>query len=159
MPAVLPYVFLLLYGAGCFFVMAFVVNPPLRDDAIFDAVMKEPSVEPRFLRAYLVDSRNKLHRDEVTKKLSSFYTTPINHVRQNGKDTDLREGMAQMLESLRTADQPVVSVRVTEMNTPAGMDGGKADRQSKLRHRVRDGRERRVLAVHAARLAAAGDRV
>ena len=133
MPAVLPYVLLLLYGAACFFLMAFVVNPPLRDDAIFDAVMKPPSIEPRFLRAYLVDSRNKLHREEVTKKLSQFYDQPIKHVKDNGKDEELREGMAKMLESLRTADQPVVSVRVIEVNTPAGTEGKKADRQDQLR--------------------------
>ena len=133
MPSVLPYIFLLLYATACFFIMAFIVNPPLRDDAIFEAVMKEPSVEPRFLRAYLIDPRNTKHRDEVTKKLSGFYNQPIAHVRQNGKDVELREGMAKLLESLRTADQPVVSVRVTEVYTPAGQEGKKADRQNQVR--------------------------
>ena len=105
--------------------MAYIVNPPIRDDAIYDAVMKEPSVEPRFLRAYLVDPRNKLHRDEVTKKLSKFYNQPIGHVKQNKKDPELRDGMAKMLESLREADQPIVSVRVTEKNTPVGQEGSR----------------------------------
>ncbi len=132
-PGFLPYVFMLVFGVLCFLFMAYVVNPPLRDDAIYDAVMKEPSVEPRFLRAYLVDSRNKLHREEVTKRLSRFYDAPIKHVKDNGKDKDLAEGMAKMLESLRTADQPVVSVRVTEQNTPVGKESLKSNREKQLR--------------------------
>jgi hypothetical protein len=113
--------------------MAFVVNPPLRDNAIFEAVMKEPSVEPRILRAYLVDPRNTLHREEVTKRLSRFYDAPISHVTNNGKDPVLRAGMAKMLESLREADQPIVSVRVTEKNTPPGQEGKKGPRENQLR--------------------------
>ncbi|MBN9117855.1 MAG: hypothetical protein J0I06_01580 [Planctomycetes bacterium] len=132
-PAVLPYLLMIAFAAVCFVVMAFVVNPPLRDDAIFDAVMKEPSVEPRFLRAYLVDSRNKLHRDEVTRRLSRFYDQPIEHVRQRGGNKELRDGMAAILESVRTADQPVVSIRVTEKGTPAGKEGSKGAREGELR--------------------------
>jgi hypothetical protein len=133
MPSFLPYVVMFIFAGLCFFVMAFVVNPPLRDDAIFDAVMKEPAVEPRFLRAYLVDRRNKLHRDEVIKRLSRFYDAPIEHVKRNGGDVVLRDAMAKILESVRTADQPVVSVRVTEKGTPPGKDGSKATRESELR--------------------------
>ena len=58
--------------------MAYVVNPPLRDDAIYSAVTKQQStIEPRFLRAYLMDQRNTRHRKEVQDLLSKFYDTPI----------------------------------------------------------------------------------
>ena len=46
-------------------------------------------------------------------------------MKTNAKDPDLREGMIKLLESLRTAEQPVVSVRVTEKNTPGGLEGTK----------------------------------
>ena len=51
-----------------FWFMAYVVNPPLRDDAIFNAVTKQqPTIEPRFLRAYLMDERNTRHRKEAQR--------------------------------------------------------------------------------------------
>lgn len=137
-PALIPYLVLGGLGALCFFFMAYVVNPPLRDDAIFDVVMKEPC-EPRVLRAYLVDSRNTAHRDTVTERLSRFYTQPIDHVKRNGRDVVLRDGMAKVLESVRTADQPVVSVRVTEKGTPANRIGGKESRESNLRTEFANG--------------------
>jgi hypothetical protein len=132
MPAIVPYLVMTVCAAVCFFFMAFVVNPPLRDDAIFEAVTRPP-VEPRVLRAYLIDSRNTMHREEVTKKLSEFYTQPINYVKNNGKDPVLREGMAKVLDSVRTADQPIVSVRVTEKGTPPGKEASRASRESDLR--------------------------
>jgi len=132
-PSVLPYVFLSAFGGVCFLVMAYIVNPPVRDDAVYDIVMKEPFVEPRFLRVYLVDPRNTRHRDEVTRRLARFYTDPIEHVRGNATDPALRDGMMKILESVRTADQPVVSIRVTEVNTPAGQEAKKTDREHKLR--------------------------
>jgi hypothetical protein len=135
-PAVVPYVVMLIAGAAFFFFMAYVVNPPLRDDAIFEAVTRQtspPTVEPRFLRAYLVDPRNTMHRDEVTRRLSQFYDPPIGHVRSKGTDEQLREGMARILESVRTSDQPVVSLRVKEENTPAGTEGARPGREGDLR--------------------------
>jgi hypothetical protein len=38
-----------------------------------------------------------------------------------------------VLDSLRTAEQPVVSLRVTEQNTPPGAEGGKSNREKELR--------------------------
>ena len=54
MPSLLPYILILLGGTGVFFLMSRTINPPMRDDAIYEAVTKTtlpPSVEPRFLRA------------------------------------------------------------------------------------------------------------
>jgi hypothetical protein len=139
MPSILPYILLLLFGGLCFCVLAFIVNPPMRDHEIYDVVMKEPWVEPRNLRAYLIDSRNTAHRDEVTRKLATFYDKPIAHVRASGKNPQLREGMAKMLESVQTAANPVCSVRVVELNTPAGKEDGKAAREKDLRTRLVNG--------------------
>lgn len=132
-PSVLPYIVMILFAAACFCVLAFVVNPPLRDDALYDLVMKEPYVEPQYLRLYLLDQRNQRHRDAVAKRLSEFYREPIDHVKNKGENPELREGMAKVLDSLRTAEQPVVSMRVTEPHTPPGMEGGKAKREKDLR--------------------------
>jgi hypothetical protein len=132
MPGFLPYVLMLVFGLLCFIIMGFVVNPKFRDDAIFDAVMKN-SPEPRFLRAYLVDTRNKLHRKEVIDKLSQFYQPAIDHVRQHGADPQLKKGLGDVLESVRTADQPVVSLRVSERGTPGGKESSKATREAELR--------------------------
>jgi hypothetical protein len=134
MPAFLPYVVILAAGLGIFFVMSRMVNPPLRDDAIYDAVTKNPGmVEPRFLRAYLADERNKRHRDEAQKQLAQFYNPAIAHVQEKASNDLLKEGMIKVLESVRTADQPIVSMRVTEM--PAGKSGA-GERQKRLRERV-----------------------
>ncbi|QJX00964.1 hypothetical protein [Frigoriglobus tundricola] len=133
LPSVLPYVFMLVYSVACFLFMAYVINPPFRDDAVYEVVTREPYVEPRFLRVYLVDPRNTRHRDEVTRRLSQFYQAPIDYVSRNAKDPVLRDGMVKILESIRTVDQPVVSIRVTEVNTPAGRGANKTDREHKLR--------------------------
>jgi len=129
MPSILPYVFLILYAAACFLVMAFMVNPPIRDEAIYERCTQTP-LEPRVLRGYLTDPRLTLHRDDVLKKLGTFYDTPIQHVRQNAQNPELRDGMVKMLESLKTADQPVVSVEVVESGLP---DDGKIRRQDWVR--------------------------
>jgi hypothetical protein len=133
LPVVLPLLFVGLFAAGCFYVLGYVINPRLRDHKIYEMVTEEPYVEPRNLRAYLVDGRNQLHREEVTNKLSQFYDKPIAHVRDNGSDPQLREGMAQMLISVRKVATPVVSVQVTETGTPPGQESGKADREKNVR--------------------------
>jgi hypothetical protein len=131
-PSVLPYIFILVAAAAIFGLMAYVVNPPIRDEAIYDAVTRvtqPPSVEPRFLRAYLIDPRNTRHRDEVQRQLAGFYDPAISHVTNRATDAELRGGMVQVLESLRTADQPIVSLKVTEK--PDGKPGA-AERQKKI---------------------------
>jgi hypothetical protein len=132
-PALIPYIVLLALGALCFFFMGYVVNPALRDDAIFEEIMKEPYVEPSWLRRYLNDSRNTKHREAVTARLSRFYEQPVAHARSNGTDTRLGEGFAKVLDSVRTATLPVVSVRVTEQGAAPGTDGTKAEREKEIR--------------------------
>jgi hypothetical protein len=135
-PAIIPYIVLVLAGAGVFYLMAYVINPPIRDDAIFETVTREPGVEPRFLRAYLIDPRNTRHRTEVLQRLSRFYDPAVNHVSQKATEPDLRNGMVKVLNSLRESDSPVVSLRVREQ--PAGRPGA-AEREEKLRDGISDG--------------------
>lgn len=133
LPSLLPYIALAAGGLCVFFVMSRIVNPPLRDDAIFNTVIKQastPENEPRFLRAYLIDERNKAHREEVQKALAAHYQAAIAHVQSRATNGRLRAGMLEILESLRTADQPIVSLKVTEL--PPALAGAK-DRQTKLR--------------------------
>lgn len=124
-PKLLPYVLILAGGAAVFFLMRDVVNPPLRDDAIYEAVTKDPR-EPSSLRAYLMDERCTRHRQQVQHYLDQEYDRAI-RVLQAGPqnenprpDRQLRDGMVQVLESLKTADQPFVSLSVSERNARAG---------------------------------------
>lgn len=141
-PAFLPYVFMFVFAVLCFLVMGFVINPVVRDDAIYDAVMKDntspPMTEPRFLRAYLTDPRNKLHRAQVVERLGRFYTPAMDHVVRHGTDKRLAQGMADVLGGLSKAEQPVVSLRITETKSPAGA-GDRGARESKLRTEFADG--------------------
>ncbi|MDY3551126.1 hypothetical protein R5W24_000200 [Gemmata sp. JC717] len=135
-PPLLPYVFMFVGALLCFFVMGVIVNPVVRDNTIFDTVMKDnppPSMtEPRFLRAYLTDPRNKLHRDAVTRRLAQFYAPAITHVETRAENKLLGRGMAEMLKGLGTAEQPVVSLRVSETATPPGA-GAKEGREERIR--------------------------
>jgi hypothetical protein len=131
LPNILPYVVLALAGVASFVVMR-EVNTQFRDDRIFETVTTEP-VEPRYLRAYLVDPRNTRHRDQVFALMPRFYDPAVSHVKASGADPNLRDGMAQVLESLKKADQPVVSIRVKETASPDGQGGGASDRENRLR--------------------------
>jgi hypothetical protein len=136
-PAILPYVLILAAGAGIFFVMKGVVNPPLRDDAIFEAVIKEPC-EPSSLRAYLMDERCTRHRPAVQARLEQEYDKAIRalqFVDPNANprpDPSLRDGMVQVLDSLKSADQPFVSLSVSEKNAKPGA----AERVKNLRDKL-----------------------
>jgi hypothetical protein len=134
MPSFLPYVAILAGGIAIFFVMAYHVNPWRRDEAIFNTITEyQWAIEPRLLRAYLIDERNTRHRDEAQKLLSNFYGTPISQIDAKADNPLLKQGMIKVLESLRTADQPIVSLRVREQLD--GKSSGKAgadQRQKKL---------------------------
>lgn len=133
-PSVLPYIVLIVAGAGCYLVMR-EVNVPLRDDAIYEAVTKEP-VEPRYLRAYLIDGRNIRHRGEVTTTLTGFYDPVIAAVRQRPGNDPLKGGFIQVLDSLRTADEAIVSVRVTEVKAPGGANADASTRAAKVQDTI-----------------------
>jgi len=139
MPSFLPYILILIGGLAIFGLMAYVINPPMRDDAIYSTITKyQWAIEPRLLRAYLIDERNTRHRKEVQDLLSNFYNTPISQIDAKADNPLLKQGMIKVLESLRTADQPIVSMRITEL-VPDGKDktkrsdrAGADQRQKKL---------------------------
>jgi hypothetical protein len=132
MPAFLPYIVIIAGGIAIFALMAYKVNPPLRDDAIYGAVSKPP-VEPAFLRAYLIDERNTRHREDVLKLLGDEYNKVITtlHAAEN-PHPPLRDGMIKILESLKREPQPVVSLKVSEDPPQPGAQ----DRVNKLRDGV-----------------------
>ena len=138
LPAFLPYVLMFAGGILSFFLFGFVINPWRRDDAIFARVTEEtqpPSMQPGALRAYLIDPRNKRHRAEVLAKLPGFYTQPIAHVERFAANPQLGKGMGEVLKSLSTAEQPVVSLKVTETQSPPG-GGGDAKDSREVRMRT-----------------------
>jgi hypothetical protein len=129
--SVLPYIAMLVSAVAIFVLMAFVVNPPIRDDAIFSAVSQHP--EPRFLRAYLIDERNTLHRDQAISLLSNLYQGVIRQVSTKAQQPELQAGMLKILNSLKgDPKQPVVSVKVTE-RSPEKLFSGAQNRVKKLR--------------------------
>jgi hypothetical protein len=133
-PSFFPYIVMILAAIAIFLVMAFIVNPPIRDEALYKTVTHPPT-EPRFLRAYLIDSRNTLYRKEVLSTLSALYQGVISFVRDNAQQPELRAGMFKILTLLREEpDQPVVSLRVTERSPPNLSNGDSAkNRVKKLR--------------------------
>lgn len=136
-PSFVPYLLILAAGAGIFFLMRDVINPPLRDDAIYDAVIKEPC-EPGSLRAYLIDERCTRHRAQVQSRLDQEYDRAVATLKavnpnENPRpDPELRAGMMKLLGSLKTADQPLVSLSVSEKNAKPGAQ----DRVKNLRDRL-----------------------
>jgi hypothetical protein len=118
-PHILPYIVLLIAGVGIFFLMAQVINPVVRDEAIYQAVIKEPC-EPWYLRLYLLDERNTAHREEVLRRLSREYDEVVAKLQNRPGDPNLRQGMINLLNSLKIAEQPVVSLKVTELSGPPG---------------------------------------
>jgi hypothetical protein len=104
-------------GVGLFFLLHPLVLA-WRDDAIFELVQHRA---PNELRAYLVDPRNTRHREQVAKLLAAKYEPRIqqfqNRIRANkepGALVDSAEPMGLLLQSIATAIQPALSVRVRE---------------------------------------------
>ena len=122
-PNILPYIAMLGGAVGIFFVMGYVVNPPIRDEALFDLVITE-QCQPWFLQMYLLDARNTKHRTAVQQRLAREYDEAIGKLQQNNNpgNQKLRDGMIQILRSLREVDRPTVSLRVTEVGGRAGAE-------------------------------------
>jgi hypothetical protein len=131
-PSLLPYILMLVASVVVFVVMAFLVNPPVRDEALYEAVMQRPT-EPQVLRAYLIDPRNTMHREEVLQELRSHYFNVIQFVKTSAQQPELRDGMVKILTGLSTEpNQPVASLRVIERSPPEIAAGAPA-RVNRLR--------------------------
>ncbi|HEY1188746.1 MAG TPA: hypothetical protein VGE74_13915 [Gemmata sp.] len=139
LPAILPYAFMFAFALLCFVVLGFGINPVLRDDAIYERSVREPQ-QPAALRAYFLVPKNKMHREEVLAKLPRFYAAPIDHVEKKATDKQLGRGMGDILRALSTAEQPAVSLRVTETRSPPGETAeSKSARENKLRTEFAEG--------------------
>ncbi len=137
LPAIFPYILLILYAAGCFLLMGFVVNPPLRDDVWYEQCT-QPPLQPTDLRSYFLVKKHAFtnegltgHRNDILQKLSTFYDPPIRLVKDKATNPELRDGMVKMLEAMRIAEQPVASVQVIESGLPDG--AGKSAREDWVR--------------------------
>jgi hypothetical protein len=145
-PPILPYVLLVVAGLGIFFVMKEVVNPPLRDDAMFKAITEpEQTIEPLFLRVYLLDERNTRHRQKALELLRRKYDQAIGRI-QNREGTHplLNDGMIKLLEALAGPEQPAVSLMVRETGAKAG-DAAAKSRVQKLRDDLVGGIETKTV--------------
>ncbi|OWK47035.1 hypothetical protein [Fimbriiglobus ruber] len=81
------------------------------------------------LRGYLIEESNTKHRDEARQALYDLYAAPIARLRsgQPAAFPKLREGMVALLESVRTANTPVLSLKVVDKNPIPGTEAGAAD--------------------------------
>lgn len=136
MPKLMPYIVLPIGALFTFFFLQLIINPVFRDNAIYSAVMQEPT-EPRLLRAYLVDPRNSRHRPAVKSRLEKFYLPAQLWVRNNGDDVQSRRGLEELLEVMSTADQGVASLKVTE-SSPDSLADGKTKREEALQQGITD---------------------
>jgi hypothetical protein len=125
--------------AGLYLVL-WAVNRPLGDDLAF-ARAKEDGAPG--LRGYLLDERYTRHRDEARQLLAKQYDAPVAKLRAApaGKNPALREGMVKLVESLRTADSPAVSIDVQDSNNVTPTPQGQA---AQLRQEVADGLARAI---------------
>lgn len=142
---VLPYLAAILFALGSFHLMR-AVDVPLRDDKVFEMVTSAP-VHPMLLRLYLADPRNTAHRDDVYRRLGPFYDAAVTHTKVAAGDPQLGAGMARLLDSLRRADQPLVTVRVREAAPPEGRRAGDVLRAEAVRTKLLGAITRKLTAV------------
>lgn len=126
----LRYLLILAIGAGVFFAFNS-TNGPIQDEANF-AAAKDGG--PTKLRDYLLNPDNTKHRDEAEKLLAQKYDAPIAKVKAEGTDPQIRDGFAELLDTLRGPETPAVSVSVADTN-PVAM----ASWAESLRTRFADG--------------------
>lgn len=137
--APLPYLIILLVG-GATFAVFWQVNKPIRDERAF--VRAKDAGAPG-LRGYLIDPRNTRHRAEAEEALAKLYDPAIKKIEFGAKDPQAKQGLLAIMEGLRTAPQPVVSIRVTEAQTPPEAIAGKAGRENQIRMDMAD-----AMAMH-----------
>ena len=130
----------IVFAAAGVYGLFFLANSAVADDMAFDRA-KDGGAPG--LRGYLLDDRHQAHRDEAKQLLANCYDGPVARLRSQaapGERPELREGMAKLVDSLRTTEAPVVSIGVTEDGGAAGA----AERATKLREGAADGLARGV---------------
>jgi hypothetical protein len=144
-PAFVPYIVMLVAAALCWCVFAFLVNPPLRDSAIYNQISTVKM--PLTLRRYLLDERNTKYRATVLRELEAYYGPAITSCRSGKNNPALGEGMAKTFEAVSTAASPVVTLRTTERSAPDGIKDGRGTRESNLRTQFADGMSQTLVGV------------
>lgn len=110
----------LLVGAGLFFLFK-TINPPLRDDAIFERVKGiNGRAQAPALRLYLSHPEFKAHREEAQRLLDAHYDNEIRAV-VNGTDPEMKRGITEVVLALKSKPQAVVSFTAFEESSPEGM--------------------------------------
>ncbi len=114
------------------------IDGPLRDDAIFDEVKTLGAKDqPPALRLYLANPDFTAHRDEAQQMLDTFYAAGVgNNIK--GSDDDLKKAISEVVLSLKTKPQPVVSFIAAEEAAPAGQDAAAGGRESKVQQQLAD---------------------
>jgi hypothetical protein len=133
-PALLRYLAILAVGGLVYFGF-WKANDPVRDGRAF--ARAEEGGAPG-LRGYLLDERNTRHRDEALAKLAKLYDTPAAKVEAGVKDPVAKQGLLAVLNSLRQAPQPVVSIDVREQDTPKDQALPASAREGQLRTDLAD---------------------
>lgn len=130
---------LIVLAAGGVYGLCYLFNVAVADDLAFGRAKDNGAPG---LRGYLLDDRHKAHRDEARELLAKAYDAPVAKLRgaPPGEQPELREGMARLVDSLRTTEAPVVSIGATEADGAEGADG----RTARLREGVADGLARGV---------------
>lgn len=142
---------IVLIGALTFYLMR-ELNVVMRDHAIFDllkaAEQRRDPDNAEYLRVYLLDPRNTRHVDQVKEMLARHYDGPggpVQTIRENGHDQELREKFADLVATLKAATWPAVSIRVTEEAGP-GLeargeltDESRAARAERMREKLAEG--------------------
>ncbi len=130
----LPMRLLFTFGlAAMALLLGMVLFKPIRDSGNFSRA-KEGGAPG--LRGYLMDERNTSHRTEAKKLLAALYDAPIAKVKTSVPEdqAQFRDAFVGLIESLRDASQPVVSLKITEQ----GESNGKEYRENTLRTELAD---------------------
>lgn len=98
----------------------------MRDDRLFARAQREATQfdSPRVLREYLADAHNQRHRDEARQLIAGFYDRAIADLRQRSQDNaeqinpQLFDAVLALLESMKTAERPVVTVGFVATQDP-----------------------------------------
>jgi hypothetical protein len=91
-------------------------NRNLRDDTIFESVTAPGHGGPRDLRAYLIAVPDGKHREEIERRLAAHYQGALNTLRAAAPKSDLAKGPLEIVEGIKTATHPGVSIRVREQH-------------------------------------------
>jgi hypothetical protein len=114
------------------------MNEPLRDEAIFESVKSLPAKEqPPALRLYLSNPDFVAHRDEAQRMLDAAYDNGV-QANIKGTDDDMKKGISEVVLSLKTKPQPVVSFVVAEEQADGGQNAGLSSREAKVQKDLAD---------------------